>query len=902
MELITALGGASAIGLLALFFFGPKKAQRAEREGDRQTVEIVVKGGYAPSQIRVTQGVPLRMIFDRRETGECTSKVVFPDFMIQRGLSPFTRTAVDLVPAEAGTFGFACGMNMVHGTLIVEPSSIAQPEHMDIPNTPVATAPVAAAEAPDGGSAPSIEEEHEAEALARRDEIVDSRRRTIVGVMLTLPVVLATMGMDLLHFTWVPAVLMDPWVQLGLIAPVFFYTGWPIHHTGWLILRRRTSDMNTLVTLGTSAAFVFSALVTVAPSSVPPQLRQVYFEAVGVVLTLVMLGRLLEARAKAGTGEAIRALVGLVPRTARVMHGDVVAEIPISDVVVGDVLEVRPGEKVPVDGIVLDGQTYIDESMLTGESVPVSKAPGDEVIGATVNQAGAFTMTATRVGSATVLSQIVQLVAQAQASKAPIQALADRISAVFTPVVIFIAITAFVGWEVFGPAPSFSYALVAAVSVLVIACPCALGLATPLAVTVATGRGARAGVLLRSATAIEAAQKVTTVVLDKTGTITQGKPALTDVHPAGAFPEEWLLRLAASAEMKSEHPLAQAIVAGAVERGIVSERPKGFESVTGKGVRVPVEGREVVVGSLRFMDELGIDTIRLREIAADLAERGVTPIAMAVDGEPGGVLGVADPIKPEARSAVAALSALGLDVVMITGDDRRTAGAIARQAGMPTVLAEVLPHQKAAAVARFQQEGKVVAMVGDGINDAPALAAADVGIAIGTGTDVAIEAADVTLMSGDLRGLLTTLTLSRSAMRTIRQNLGWAFGYNVIGIPVAAGLLFPFTGQLLSPMIAGAAMAFSSVSVVVNSNRLRSYHAPHLPEVGPIPASFAPTVDVPEEEEAMAIAKDPVCGMEIETSTAAGAYEYDDSMYYFCSQGCLDAFKEDPATYVSGLA
>ncbi|MBK5116964.1 MAG: copper-translocating P-type ATPase, partial [Thermoleophilia bacterium] len=604
--------------------------------------------------------------------------------------------------------------------------------------------------------------------------------------------------------------------------------GWPIHTTGWRALRNRSAEMNTLITIGTSAAFAYSVLVTVAPGLLPEDLRDVYFESVGVIITLILLGRLLEARARAGTGEAIRELIGMQAKTARVERRGETIEMPIEDVSPGDVVVVKPGEKIPVDGEIIEGTSSIDESMVTGESLPVTKATGDEVIGATINQTGAFRFRATAVGRETMLAQIIRLVEQAQGSKAPIQRVADRISGYFVPAVIFIAIGAFVLWFDLGPDPRLTFALITAVSVLIIACPCALGLATPLSVMVGTGNGAQSGLLIKSAEALENAHKLDTVILDKTGTITRGEPALTDVVAIADLGENEILRLAASAEASSEHPLAQAIVAGANERGIDVPRATAFKSETGKGIEAAVDEATVLIGTRRLIGDNGIDHAALEDAASRLETEGKTAMLIAIDGRATGVIAVADTPKPGSAAAIEALREAGIEVVMITGDNARTAEAIGATMGIDRVLAEVLPQDKASEVRRLQQEGRAVAMVGDGINDAPALAQADVGIAIGTGTDVAIEAADVTLVSGDLRGVVDALDLSRATMRNIRQNLVFAFGYNSLGIPLAAGALYPFLGIRLSPIVAAAAMALSSLSVVMNANRLRAWRRPEL--------------------------------------------------------------------------
>jgi P-type Cu+ transporter len=733
---------------------------------------------------------------------------------------------------------------------------------------------VQAAGAADDGAQPASSGTEDAEAAARRAEIADLTRRVIVGAVLTVPVLFATMVGGLFHPAWMPGLLEVPWFQLLLITPVMFYAGWPIHRTGWLAISHRTADMNTLITVGSTAAFGYGLVVTALPFLLPANLREVYFEAVGVIITLIMLGRLIEARAKAGTGEAIRALVGLQARTARVVRDGGEVEVPVDEVIAGDVVLVHPGEKIPVDGEVLEGHSSVDESMVTGESIPVTKKADDTVIGATLNQTGAFRYRATRVGRDTMLAQIIRLVEQAQASRAPIQRLADLVASYFVPAVMFIAIATFVVWFVVGPSPTFTNALVAGVAVLIIACPCALGLATPLSIMVGTGKGARQGILIRSAEALETAHRLDAVVLDKTGTITRGKPALTDVEPTAQGCEEEPLRLVASAEHSSEHPLASAIVAGAQARGLQLAEARDFESVTGQGVRAVVDGHRVLVGNQRLLAADGIAGCEDLEAQAEaLSAAGKTPMLAAVDGRAAGVVAVADTVKDDSAAAVAALRDLSVEVVMITGDNRRTAAAIARQVGIDRVFAEVLPERKAQEVRRLQNEGKRVGMVGDGINDAPALAQADVGLAIGTGTDVAIEASDVTLISGALGGVATAIRLSRATMRNIRQNLVFAFGYNAIGIPIAAGVLYPFFGIRLSPEVAAAAMALSSLSVVSNANRLRRFRTPSLPQAVEVPR-IEPRVEVGKEPEPTAAGPevvDPVCGMTITPADAAAS-------------------------------
>ncbi|MGK9464901.1 heavy metal translocating P-type ATPase (plasmid) [Streptomyces sp. G6] len=817
------VGAGGLIALLGWFFFGPKRRQLAEVVGGIQEVGITVRGGYSPDVIRVRQGVPVRLVFDRQESGECTSRVVFPDFAVSKSLPAFGKAVVEFVPDKAGRFGFACGMNMVRGELLVETGSgdgQAAPsppteEVLRVPPTPV----------PGGEEAAGAED---SEAEARQEEIRDLSRRVLVGAVLSAPVAVAVMLHEFLG-VGVPELLLDRWFQFALITPVMFYTGWPIHRTGWLALRNRSAEMNTLITLGTTAAYGYSLVATAVPGLLPADVREVYYEAVGVILTLILLGRLFESKAKAGTGQAIRELLGLQARTARVLRDGTEIEVPVEDVTAGDIVVVRPGEKVPVDGVIVEGRSTLDEAMVTGESIPVTKTVGDEVVGATVNQTGAFRLEATRVGADTTLAQIVRMVQQAQASKAPIQRIADLVSSYFVPAVMFIAIASFALWYLVGPAPALTLGLVSAVAVLIIACPCALGLATPLSIMVGTGKGAQAGILIRSAEALETAHRLQTIVLDKTGTITQGRPVLTDVVPVSAFAEDELVRLVASAEHSSEHPLGQAIVQGAAEHGIDLARVSEFDSVTGKGITATVEGRSLLVGKAALLSETGIDTTPLQADANRLSAEGKTPVFAAIDGRLAGVVAVADTVKEDSAAAVAELKRLGLEVVMITGDNRHTAEAIAAEVGIEGVLAEVLPEHKAQEVRRLQDEGKRVGMVGDGINDAPALAQADVGFAIGTGTDVAIEASDITLISGALGGVVTAVALSRATMRNIRQNLFLAFVYNTAGIPLAAGALYPLTGWLLSPIIAAAAMALSSLSVVGNANRLRTFASKPLP-------------------------------------------------------------------------
>jgi P-type Cu+ transporter len=666
------------------------------------------------------------------------------------------------------------------------------------------------------------------EQAARASEYRDLRAKFLIAAALSLPVLVIAMShgrIGWLNFRGVN------WLQLALTLPVVFYCGAQFYRGAWAAFRHRAADMNTLIAIGTGTAFLYSVAATVAPNffragghTHEANTAPVYFEAAAVIIALILLGRMLESRAKGKTSDAIRRLMGLQPKTARVVRVDQETDIPVEEVVPGDLVVVRPGEKIPVDGTVADGTSAVDESMLTGESLPVDKKPNDQVFAATINKTGSFRFTATKVGRDTALQQIVKLVQDAQGSKAPISKLADRISGVFTPIVICIAIAAFVVWYVAAPVDTrFASALVAFVSVLIIACPCALGLATPTAIMVGTGKGAENGVLIKGGEALETAHRLTTVVLDKTGTITKGEPELTDVVPFNGHDPNELLRLAASAEVGSEHPLGEAIVRAAKQRGLVFERPDGFNALSGHGVEAVLQGRTLLLGNMKLMKDRNVAVGDAESRAQEFAAQGKTAIFAALGGKLAGVLAVADTIKPESPAAVEAMRRMGLEVVMITGDNRATAEFVAKQVGIDRVLADVLPEGKAEQVRRLRSEQKVVAMVGDGINDAPALAQADVGIAIGTGTDVAMEASDITLIRGDLRGVESAIRLSRATMKTIRQNLFWAFIYNVLGIPIAAGVLYPVTGWLLSPVIASAAMSFSSVSVVANSLRLRRF-------------------------------------------------------------------------------
>src|SRR5215203_10553 len=673
----------------------------------------------------------------------------------------------------------------------------------------------------------SVEDSHEREYRKLKSDFLLAAALTALILLGSLP-----------HMLGLMLPIPTGWLNFGLLllaTPVQFWAGWRFYRGAWGALKHWQANMNTLVVMGTSAAYLYSAVATLAPGLFAAGRADVYFDTSALIITLILLGRLLEARAKGRTNEAIKRLAGLQAKTARVVRSGEEVDVPVEDVVVGDVVVVRPGEKVPVDGHVVSGTSAIDESMITGESIPVTKRERDEVIGATMNTSGSFRFKATKVGRDTALAQIMRMVEEAQGSKAPIQRLADRISGVFVPAVIGVAAATFATWFVLGPAPTLTFALLNMVAVLIIACPCAMGLATPTSIMVGTGKGAEAGILIKGGEALEAAQKLDTVVLDKTGTLTRGVPELTDVVVRDGIDEDGLLRLVASAERGSEHPLGEAIVRGAKERALSLDEADAFGAVSG-GIRARVEGRDVLVGSGRFLSESGVPEDGLAATGEELAREGKTPIFVAVDGEPAGLLGVADVVREESREAVERLHSLGLEVAMLTGDNRRTAEAIAGELGIDRVLAEVRPEEKAAEVKRLQAEGRRVGMVGDGINDAPALAQADVGIAIGTGTDVAMEAADLTLISGDVRGVARAISLSKATVRNIEQNLFWAFAYNVALIPVAAGILYPpfsdgsvarilapVLGEygFLNPVLAAAAMALSSVTVVSNALRLR---------------------------------------------------------------------------------
>ncbi|MGY2902195.1 heavy metal translocating P-type ATPase [Bradyrhizobium sp. URHC0002] len=659
-------------------------------------------------------------------------------------------------------------------------------------------------------------------------ELADMTRRFWVGFVLALPAVVLEMGGHLVGgHGWIDQTLSN-WIQFAFATPVVLWSGWPFFVRGWQSLVTRNLNMFTLIAMGTGVAYVYSVIGTVAPGSFPATFRghggavAVYFEAAAVITVLVLLGQVLELRAREATSGAIKALLQLAPKTARRIGDDGADhEVEIDALVVGDHLRVRPGEKVPVDGVILEGRSSLDESLVTGESMPVTKEPGSKVIAGTLNQSGGFVMRADKVGRDTLLSQIVKMVADAQRSRAPIQRLADQVSGWFVPIVIVVALIAFGAWAWFGPEPRMAFGLVAAVSVLIIACPCALGLATPMSIMVGVGRGAQAGVLIKNAEALERMEKVDTLVVDKTGTLTEGKPKVVAIVPASGFAETEILRLAATVERASEHPLADAIVRSAKERNLDLGKVEEFDSPTGKGATGKVDGRTVVLGNTNFLQSLGIEARSLNDEGERLRGDGATVINIAIDGKLAGLFAIADPVKASTPAALKALAAEGIKVIMLTGDNRTTANAVARSLGIADVEAEVLPDQKSAVVAKLQKAGRIVAMAGDGVNDAPALAAAEVGIAMGTGTDVAMESAGVTLLKGDLVGIVRARRLSQATMSNIRQNLFFAFIYNAAGIPIAAGILYPAFGVLLSPIIAAAAMALSSVSVVGNALRLR---------------------------------------------------------------------------------
>ncbi|MCH2547381.1 MAG: copper-translocating P-type ATPase [Alphaproteobacteria bacterium] len=655
-------------------------------------------------------------------------------------------------------------------------------------------------------------------------ELTDFRRRFWIGLVLSLPLLVLEMGGHFMDFHLLDASISN-WVQMVFATPVVLWAGWPFFERGWQSVKAKSLNMFTLVAMGTGVAWVYSVIATLAPGIFPDAFKSegvvpVYFEAASVIIVLVLLGQMLELKARERTGGAIKALLGLAPKTAKRVNGDKEEEIAIEDIQLGDLLRIRPGEKVPVDGVVVEGKSHVDESMVTGEPMPIEKTESAKVIGGTVNGNGSLIIKAEKIGSDTMLAQIVQMVADAQRSQAPIQRVVDKVSGWFVPIVIVIAIIAFIAWTVFATAQGFSYGLIAAVSVLIIACPCALGLATPMSIMVGVGRGAKAGVLIKNAGALEILEKVDTLVVDKTGTLTEGKPALTHVVSAGDLSEDEVLRLAASLEQGSEHPLAEAIVRGAEGKGVKLAKANEFEAVTGKGVKGNVDRKKVALGNTKLLDDMGVDSSSLKEQADTYRAEGGTAMFVAVDGKLAGMIAVADPIKETTAKAIKDLHEAGLKIVMLTGDNDTTARSVAGKLGIDEVHADVLPQDKSRIVSELRDGGATIAMAGDGVNDAPALASAHVGIAMGTGTDVAMESAGVTLLRGDLNGIATAINLSRATMRNIRQNLFFAFIYNAAGVPIAAGVLYPFFGILLSPIIAAAAMSLSSLSVVANALRL----------------------------------------------------------------------------------
>jgi Cu+-exporting ATPase len=726
--------------------------------------------------------------------------------------------------------------------------------------------------------------------IASRRELRGLRNRFIFAA------VLAALIMVLM---WLPSFAGKPYLLLILATPVQFWAGWRFYRGAWGALKHKTTDMNTLVAVGTSAAYFYSMIAVLFPSlfSANGVGIGLYFDTSAMIIALILLGRFLEARARGQTSEAIKKLIGLNPKTALVIRNGEEMEISIEDVQVGDFILVRPGERVPVDGVIREGYSSIDESMITGESIPVEKEVGDEVIGASINKTGSFKFEATRVGKDTTLARIVRLVEEAQGSKAPIQRLADIIASYFVPMVIGISIITFIIWFFAGPPPTLTYAILNFVAVLIIACPCAMGLATPTAIIVGTGKGAEHGILIRSAETLEKSHKINAVLMDKTGTLTIGEPRVTDIITNSSSKEN-ILRLAASVERSSEHPLGEAIIKAASEKELQIPKASDFDAIPGRGVEALVEGKKIVLGNLRLMNEKNLSLNGLEKEAEQLWAEGKTVMFLGMDGAVAGVIALADTLKPGARTAVEALHHMGIEVTMLTGDNRRTAEAIAREAGIDRVLADVLPEHKAQEVKKFREEGKVVAMVGDGINDAPALAQADVGIAIGTGTDVAMETGDITLISGDLSGIVTAISLSKRTVRTIKQNLFWAFAYNTALIPVAAGVLYLAFGNIgvpsglhfilgdygfLNPILAAAAMAASSITVVSNSLRLKRYR---------------PVMLKNQITGGTKMAIDPVCKMEIKEDEAAATSEYKGKKYYFCALGCKKAFDKDPEKYL----
>jgi Cu+-exporting ATPase len=712
--------------------------------------------------------------------------------------------------------------------------------------------------------------------------------------------VAAVLAVIIMALMWVPAFTGRPYILWVLATPVQFWAGWRFYRGAWGALKHRTADMNTLVVVGTSAAYFYSIVAAVSPSVFTSGGLEanIYFDTSAMIVALILLGRFLEARAKGRTSEAIKKLIGLQPKTASIERDGEEIQIAVDEVQVGDIIIVRPGERVPVDGIVRQGQSSIDESMVTGESLPVTKNEGDEVIGATINKTGSFRFEATRIGKDTTLARIVRLVEEAQGSKAPIQRLVDVIASYFVPTVIIIAVITFIIWYFAGPPPALTYAFLNFIAVLIIACPCALGLATPTAIMVGTGKGAEYGILIRNAEALERFQKTNAVLLDKTGTLTLGEPRVTDIYTVSGLSENEILSMAAAVERDSEHPLGDAVVNAARERELEILTALDFNAIPGKGAEASVNGKKLVLGNIKLMNDRGLSRNRLEKKADELWNNGKTVMFLAIDNEVVGVIGLADTLKPGAKEVIGAIRKMGIEVGILTGDNRRTAESIAHELGIDYVIAEVLPEHKSAEVKKLQDEGKVVTMVGDGINDAPALAQSDIGIAIGTGTDIAMETGDITLISGDLHGIVAAISLSRRTMKTIKQNLFWAFAYNAALIPVAAGILYLVFGNsgvpsganfvlgdygFLNPILAAAAMAASSITVVSNSLRLKRFK----------PSGAAESINGGNE-----MVVDPVCKMEIEESAAVATSDYKGEKYYFCAMGCKKAFDNDPEKYL----
>jgi Cu+-exporting ATPase len=766
------------------------------------------------------------------------------------------------------------------------------------------------------GAGYSIRAEDNVKSAVETDAATATNHREVRTLKMKL-IVASTIGVFMLlnaisglSGQWMPSLLSNHYLLWILATPVQFWAGWQFYRGFWAGLKHRRANMNTLIAVGTSAAYFYSVAAVLFPTFFEAGGREasVYFDTAVIIIALILLGRFLEARAKGQTSEAIKKLIGMQAKTAKVVRQGEERNIPIEEVVVGDIIIVRPGEKVPVDGIIREGYSSIDESMVTGESIPIEKNMGDQVIGATINKTGSFRFKATKIGKDTVLAQIIKLVEEAQGSKAPIQRMADIISAYFVPAVIIIGVITFAIWYFWGPEPSLTFALLNFVAVLIIACPCALGLATPTAIMVGTGKGAENGVLIRSGEALETAHKIKAIIVDKTGTLTQGKPVVTDIVAGRDFSEDSLLNVAASAEYGSEHPLGEAIVNAAKERGLKLDNTSEFEAIIGHGIKVKLKGKQVFLGNLKLMQDQALSLNGLDKSALELSGQGKTPMFVGIDDQVAGIIAVADTLKSNSKETVAELHRQGLEVVMLTGDNQRTADAIAREVGIDRALAEVLPEYKSREVKKLQEEGKVVAMVGDGINDAPALAQADVGIAIGTGTDVAMEAADITLMSGDLKGIVTAIALSKRTLRTIKQNLFWAFAYNTALIPIAAGVLYLVFGQsmtptglrfflgdfgFLNPMLAALAMAASSLTVVSNSLRLKRFRPTMFAESTPVEK---PVKKIKEEEPVMVI--DPVCKMEVNENSAAATSEYKGKTYYFCALACKKSFEADPEKYL----